>query len=186
MSRFKNLNKIYALALPAILYNVMEPVIGLADMAILAQVPENVVEIQGAVGLASGLMALLIWSLSQVRTAVSALVSRYFGQKNLDAIKSLVPQALMVSFLIGLISYIITNLFFDAILMFLYDRTAPMVLDYCREYYQIRSIGLAFIITTMCLFGIFRGYQNTSYAMVVGLSGGVSNCLLYTSDAADD
>lgn len=178
MKLLANLNKVYALAIPAILYNVMEPVIGLADMAILAQVPENVVETQGAVGLASGLMALLIWSLSQVRTAVSVLVSRYYGQKNLAAIKSLIPQALLVSFLIGLISYVITNLFFDTILMFLYDKTSPIVLDYCREYYQIRSVGLAFIITTMCLFGIFRGYQNTSYAMVVGLSGGVSNIFL--------
>ena len=153
----------------------MEPLIGLADMAILAQLPEDVIPIQAAVGLASGLMSLLIWSLSQIRTAISALVSRYYGQNNLEEIKTLVPQALILSFLIGLSSWLITNLFFDEVLLFLYDKTSPKVLDYCREYYQIRSLGLAFIITTMCVFGVFRGYQNTSWAMAVGLTGGIVN-----------
>ena len=156
----------------------MEPVIGLADMAILAKLPNDVVPIQAAVGLASGLMSLLIWSLSQVRTAVSALVSRYFGQNNIQDIKSLIPQALVLSFIIGALSYVLTNLFFDAILHFLYDKTSPEVLRYCKEYYQIRSIGLAFIISTTCIFGIFRGYQNTSWAMMVGLSGGILNIIL--------
>ena len=156
----------------------MEPVIGLADMAILAKLPDNVVPIQAAVGLASGLMSLLIWSLSQVRTSVSALVSRYFGQNDVESIKSLIPQALLLSFIIGLVSYILTNLFFNSILMFLYDKTSPAVLNYCREYYQIRSIGLAFIISTTCIFGIFRGYQNTAWSMLVGLSGGIINIIL--------
>lgn len=175
MKSFKSLNSVYKLAIPAILYNVMEPVIGLADMAILAQMPNDVVPIQAAVGLASGLMALLIWSLSQIRTAVSALVSRYFGQNNIADIKLLIPQALLMSFIVGLLSYILTNAFFDSILMFLYDETSPEVMKYCTEYYQIRSVGLAFIITTTCVFGVFRGYQNTSWAMLVGLSGGVLN-----------
>lgn len=156
----------------------MEPVIGLADMSILSQVPNDVVEIQGAVGLASGLMSLLIWSLSQVRTAVSALVSRYFGQNDIESIKTLIPQALLLSFVIGLLSWAITNAFFNSILLFLYDKTSPEVLTYCREYYQIRSIGLAFIIFTTCVFGIFRGYQNTSWSMAVGLSGGITNIIL--------
>ena len=49
--------EIRSLAIPAILYNITEPLIGLADTAIIGQLENHSTIAQGGVGLAAGLIA---------------------------------------------------------------------------------------------------------------------------------
>ena len=97
MSFELNTKQINKLAIPAILYNITEPLIGLADTAIIGQMPEHATQAQGGVGLAVGLIMTLVWGLAQVRTAVSAIISKYLGMGKLNEIKSLIPQSLAFS-----------------------------------------------------------------------------------------
>ena len=71
--------EIRSLAIPAILYNITEPLIGLADTAIIGQIEDHSTIAQGGVGLASGLIATLIWGFAQMRTSLSTIISRQFG-----------------------------------------------------------------------------------------------------------
>ena len=102
----KQINK---LAIPAILYNITEPLIGLADTAIIGQMPEHATQAQGGVGLAVGLIMTLVWGLAQVRTAVSAIISKYLGMGKLNEIKSLIPQSLAFSLLLGGLFWLLTS-----------------------------------------------------------------------------
>ena len=52
---------------------------------------------QGGVGLAAGLFATLVWGFAQMRTALSAIISRHFGQNNLKPTFTLVPQTLALT-----------------------------------------------------------------------------------------
>ena len=105
----KQINK---LAIPAILYNITEPLIGLADTAIIGQMPEHATQAQGGVGLAVGLIMTLVWGLAQVRTAVSAIISKYLGMGKLNEIKSLIPQSLAFSLLLGGLFWFLTSFFY--------------------------------------------------------------------------
>ena len=96
----KEINK---LAIPAILFNITEPLISLADIAIIGQIPESATEAQGGVGLAAGLIATLVWGFAQMRTSLSAIISRHFGSNQLNKIKTLVPQTFLLTIVIGII-----------------------------------------------------------------------------------
>ena len=173
-----SLKEISKLALPAILFNVVEPLIGMTDMAIIGRMPEMASEAQGGVGLAAGLISLLIWSLAQLRTAVSAIVSQYLGKNKIEYIQSLVPIALFASFALGLIAWLLTTHFYLPISNFLYQQTAEPILNQAQAYYHIRAMGLPLSLFIACVFGVFRGLQNTRWAMIIGLSGGCINLIL--------
>ena len=100
MITLKEINK---LAIPAVLFNITEPLIGLADIAIIGQMDEGVIQAQGGVGLAAGLIATLIWGLAQMRTSLSAIISRHFGQGDLKPIYSLIAQTLLLIAIIGIL-----------------------------------------------------------------------------------
>lgn len=175
MPSLKEINK---LALPAILYNIAEPLLGLVDTAVIGQMPGDTVAAQAGIGLAAGLVSTLVWGLAQIRTAVSSLVSQYLGKNELEKIKSLVPQSLYFSVLVGIIFWALTAAFFLPIANFLFQEDSTKVLGFADDYYQIRAMGLPFSLLIAGFFGVFRGYQNTSYAMYTALIGGVTNILL--------
>jgi len=171
----KQINK---LAIPAILYNITEPLIGLADTAIIGQMPEHATEAQGGVGLAVGLIMTLVWGLAQVRTAVSALISKYLGMNKLNDIKSLIPQSLVFSLLLGGLFWFLTSFFYGDISSFLFQEENERISGFSSDYYQIRAIGLPLSLFIAGVFGVFRGYQNTSWAMVISFVGGTANIVM--------
>lgn len=175
MPSIKEINK---LALPAILYNVAEPLIGLVDTAVIGQMPNDSVEAQAGIGLAAGIISTLVWGLAQIRTAVSSLISQYLGKGAIDSIKSLVPQSLYFSAFVGVFFWIITSYFYMPIVQFLSIEDSSKVLGYSNDYYQIRAMGLPFSLIIAGMFGVFRGFQNTSYAMYTALIGGAANVVL--------
>ena len=170
--------EINRLAIPAILFNITEPLIGLADIAIIGQLQNDVIPAQGGVGLAAGLFATLVWGFAQMRTALSAIISRHFGQNNLSPIFSLVPQTLALTLLIGIVIACITAGFYNNIANFIYGQISASTYMYSESYYLIRSIGLPLSLGIALFFGIFRGIQNTTWAMYICLIGGSLNIAL--------
>lgn len=166
------------MAIPAILYNIADPLIGLVDTAVIGQMTKDTVEAQAGIGLSAGLIATLIWGLAQIRTAVSSLVSQYLGKNALSKVSSLIPQSLYFSALVGVFFGIITAYFFVPISHFLFEEDSPKVIGYANEYYQIRAIGLPLSLLIASFFGIFRGFQNTRFAMYAAFLGAGINILL--------
>lgn len=173
-----DLKEINKLAIPAILYNITEPLIGLVDTAVIGQMEGDVTSAQAGIGLAAGLISTLVWGLAQIRTAVSALVSQYLGKNKLDQIASLIPQSLIFSALVGVVFWLVTALYFIPIADFLFINKSPDILKDADVYYQIRAIGLPFSLLVAGLFGVFRGYQNTRFAMYAAFIGGGVNVIL--------
>ena len=170
--------EINRLAIPAILFNITEPLIGLADIAIIGQLENDVIPAQGGVGLAAGLIATLVWGFAQMRTALSAIISRHFGQKDLTPTFSLIPQTILLTFIIGIVIALITGLFYENIAHFIYGQMSDKTYWFSSSYFKIRIIGLPLSLGIALFFGIFRGIQNTSWAMYISLIGGVTNILL--------
>jgi putative MATE family efflux protein len=172
------LSDINKLAIPAILYNITEPLIGLVDLAIIGKMAENSTEATGGVGLAVGLISTLVWGLAQVRTAISAQVGKYLGMEQLDKIKSLIPQSLILSILLGILFWALSVFYYQPISTFLFNDTNELTLNFSLDYYKIRAVGLPLSLFIAGIFGVFRGYQNTSWAMIISLIGGAINLIL--------
>lgn len=173
-----NKKEINSLAIPAILYNITEPLIGLVDTAIIGQIGEDSTIAQGGVGLAAGLIATLVWGFAQMRTSLSAIISRQFGANKIEIIKSLVPQTLLLTFFTGLILSILLITNYNYLAKLVYGEINTNTFNYSKEYFIIRSYGLPLSLSIALFFGVFRGFQNTSWAMYISLLGGFSNIVL--------
>lgn len=173
-----NKKEINSLAIPAILYNITEPLIGLVDTAIIGQIGEDSTIAQGGVGLAAGLITTLVWGFAQMRTSLSAIISRQFGANKIEIIKSLVPQTLLLTFFTGLILSILLITNYNYLANLVYGEINTNTFNYSKEYFIIRSYGLPLSLSIALFFGVFRGFQNTSWAMYISLLGGFSNIVL--------
>jgi len=166
----KDINKI---AIPAIIAGIAEPLISLTDIAIIGNVKINPVEALAAVGLVGSFLSAIIWILAQTKTAISALVSQHLGAKRLHAVKTLVPQTIALNFLLSLLIYAVTALLAEYI--FRLYQADGLILSYAKSYYRIRALGFPLTLVTFAIFGVFRGLQNTAWAMRCSLTGGAVN-----------
>lgn len=170
---FRNINKI---AIPAIIAGIAEPLISLTDIAVIGNVNENSIEALAAAGIVGSFLSAIIWIVAQTKTAISAIVSQHLGASRLHAVKTLIPQAIFFNFLFSLVIYGLTAFFAKAI--FSAYNAEGLILQYSEDYYQIRALGYPLTLVTFAIFGVFRGLQNTLWAMKCSLTGAVVNVAL--------
>ena len=161
------------LAVPAIIAGIAEPLIALVDTAFVGRLGTADL---AAVGIGSSFFLLVVWVLAQTRSAVLAVVARYYGAQRLDEVKDLVPIAIWMNFLLGLGFFAITSTFAEPIFR-LYNAEGE-VLAKAVEYYRIRAIGHPVVLATFALTGAFRGIQNLSWSMWLSLLGAAVNLVL--------
>ena len=161
------------LAVPAIIAGIAEPVISLVDTAFVGRLGTADL---AAVGIASSFFLLVVWVLAQTRSAVLAVVARYYGQDRLDAIGGLVPIAIWMNFGLGLIFLALTHTFAEPIFR-MYNAEGE-VLTKAVEYFKVRSIGFPVVLATFAVTGVFRGIQNMSWSMWTSLLGAAVNLVL--------
>lgn len=170
---FKDINK---LAIPAIFAGVSESLISLTDIAIVGNVKEHSVEALAAVGLVGSFLSAIIWVVAQTKTSISATVSQHLGANRLFAVKTLIPQAILFNLLLSLFLFCITTVFVHEI--FVAYNAEGLILSYAKDYYLIRAWGFPLTLITFALYGVFRGLQNTVWAMKCSLVGAFLNVVL--------
>lgn len=170
---FKNINRI---AIPAIIAGIAEPLISLTDIAVIGNVENNSVEALAAAGIVGSFLSAIIWIVAQTKTAISAIISQHLGANRLHAVKTLIPQAIYFNLIFSLIIYFTTAFFANTI--FSAYNAEGLILQYSAEYYQIRALGYPLTLVTFAIFGVFRGLQNTLWAMKCSLTGAFVNVAL--------
>ena len=170
---FRAINR---LAIPAIIAGIAEPLISLTDIAVIGNVDQDPVAALAAAGIVGSFLSAIIWIVAQTKTAISALVSQHLGANRLHAVKTLVPQAILFNLLLSLVIFVCTAHFAQEI--FQAYNAQGLVLNYATVYYKIRAIGYPLTLVTFALFGVFRGLQNTVWAMRCSLTGAAVNILL--------
>ncbi|MDT0294752.1 MATE family efflux transporter [Mesonia ostreae] len=167
---FKEINKI---AIPAIIAGIAEPLISLTDIAVIGNVKHHSIEALAAAGIVGSFLSAIIWIVAQTKTAISAIISQHLGANRLHAVKTLIPQAILFNLLLSFIIYGLTAFFAEAI--FSAYNADGLILQYTQDYYTIRALGYPLTLVTFAIFGIFRGLQNTLWAMKCSLAGAVVN-----------
>ena len=175
---------IWKLALPAMLGGIVEPVLSLTDLAVVGNIGtdgfsghhENLSAV-AAVGIAGSLISALVWIFAQMKSAISAVVSQAYGSMRMRVMASLIPQMIYFNAIVGILAMLTT--FFTSAWVFehLLSATGP-VLEDATAYFNIRVLGFPLTLITFSVFGVFRGVQNTWWAMVISIVGGSINILL--------
>ncbi len=158
------------LAIPAIIAGIAEPVISLVDTAFVGSLGTADL---AAVGIASSFFLMVVWTLAQTRSAVLAVVARFYGRGRLDNVKDLVPIAIWMNFVLGFAFFALTNYFAEGIFR-LYNADGE-ILTKAVEYYHVRSFGHPLVLATFAMTGAFRGIQNLSWSMWISIVGALVN-----------
>ena len=169
----KNINK---LAIPALISGVSEPILSITDTAIVGNIDLNATESLAAVGIVGVFLSMLIWVLGQTRSALSSIISQYLGANELDAVKNLPAQAILLITSFSIVIILCTYPFAEQI--FKMYNASGLILDYSVVYYKIRVFGFPFTLFTIAVFGAFRGLQNTFYPMIIAIIGASANIIL--------
>jgi len=170
---YKHINK---LAIPALIAGIAEPLLSITDTAIIGNIDENATESLAAVGIVGAFISMLVWVFGQIRSAISSIVSQYYGANKLDDIKTLPAQAVFIILCGSLLVLAISYPFASAI--FKFYNASDLVLEYCISYFKIRIFGFPFSLFVFAIFGIFRGLQNTFYPMIIAIFGASLNIVL--------
>lgn len=158
------------LAVPAIISGIAEPVISLVDTAFVGRLGTADL---AAVGIASSFFLLVVWVLAQTRSAVLAVVARYYGEGRVESVTGLVPIAIWMNFGLGFLFFALTNAFAETI--FRAYNAEGEILAKAVEYYHIRSYGHPIVLATFALTGAFRGIQNLKWGMWISIVGALVN-----------
>lgn len=168
--------EINVLAIPAIFSGISESIISLTDIAIIGNIKEHNVEALAAAGLVGSFLSAIIWVVAQTKTSISAIVSQHLGANRIYAVKTLVPQAITFNFILSIFILISTTLFANSI--FKAYNAEGLILEYAESYYRIRALGFPLTLITFAIYGVFRGLQNTLWAMKCSIVGALLNVVL--------
>lgn len=176
MNSLLNRRSINRLAVPALLAGITEPFLSITDTAIVGHIEYDGVESLAAAGIVGSFLSMLVWILGQTSSALSAVISQYYGAEKLDAIKPLPGQTILVNVMVGVLLLLISLPFSSEIFTLL--NASGKIMELCLSYYSIRVWGFPLTLFVFGVMGVFQGLQNTSWPMLIALTGGVLNVVL--------
>ncbi|ESU31813.1 multidrug transporter MatE [Bacillus sp. 17376] len=153
---------ILALAVPAMIENILQTVVGFVDTLFVAKIGLNEVT---AVGVANAIMAVYIAIFMAVGVGTSSLIARSIGAGDMDKAKSIARQSTFISVIIGLLFGLIT-LFFSEPLLRLMGAESEVLAD-AVTYFQIVAVPSIFIALMFTFGSILRAAGDTKTPMKV-------------------
>jgi len=158
----KKINTIIALAVPAMIENILQTVVGFVDILFVSKLGLNEVT---AVGVANTVLAVYIAVFMAIGVGSSSLIARNVGSGDLERAKSIARQSTIISAIFGLLFGIVT-LFFNEPLLQLMGAKSSVLKD-AAIYFKIVAIPSVFI-SLMFIFGsILRAAGDTKTPMKI-------------------
>lgn len=155
---------ILILAIPAMIENILQTVVGFVDTLFVAKL--GLVEVT-AVGIANAVLAVYIAIFMALGVGTSSLIARNIGAGNMEKAKAVAKQSTFIAIIVGLFFGLIT-LFFSEFLLNLMGAESRVISE-AAVYLRIVGIPSVFI-SLMIIFGsILRAAGNTRAPMTVAL-----------------
>ncbi len=174
MNKNASSRDINRLAIPSIITGLAEPIVTITDTAVVSKINH---ESMSAVGLSGLFFMVIVWLLSAMKGAIASIIGVHYGKGTQHKTFGLISQALVILIGLGIAISLITASTSTYIFSAIYEAKGEILIN-CEEYYSIRCIGLPFMLGTYLIFGVFKGFQNTSWAMLVTLIGAGINIIL--------
>lgn len=154
---------ILALAVPAMIENSLQMLVGFVDTLFVSKISLNAVT---AVGIANTVLAIYIAIFMAIGVGTSSLIARAIGSRNINKAKDIANKSTILSIIVGLILGIVSILFSKQLLMIM--GANKEVLNQATLYFQIVSIPSIFISLMFSLSSILRGAGDTKSPMKIG------------------
>lgn len=158
----QKLSVIIALAVPAMIENILQTIVGFVDTLFVAKLGLNEVT---AVGVANAVLAVYIAIFMAIGVGTSSLIARSIGAGDISKAKAIARQSTIISFILGLLFGLITLIFSEPLLR-LMGAESKLLAD-AVTYFQIVAIPSIFILLMFTFGSILRASGDTKTPMKV-------------------
>jgi MATE family multidrug resistance protein len=166
--------KVLAIAVPIMLSNVSQPLIGVVDTAVIGRLPEPYYI--GAVAIASLIFSFLYWGFGFLRLGTSGLTAQAFGANDQSEVAAVLGRALMVAVGCGLLVIVLGPLI-EGLAFRLIEGSAE-VEENAALYFRIRIWSAPFALVNFVLLGWFIGQGRARMALGLQLFLNLTNMAL--------
>jgi len=164
---------ILSLAIPAVIDNFFQTILGFVDTYFVAQIGLEEVT---AVGIANTLLAVYIAIFMSLGVSVNVYVAKYIGAGNKEKSKEIASQSILLAVIIGIIFGFITMAFAEPLLKMM--GLQGDVLQKGVIYLRIVGIPSLLMSLMFSMNSILRGLKDTKNPMIVSIIINLLNILL--------
>jgi putative MATE family efflux protein len=165
--------RILALAVPAVVTLIADPLMGLVDTAVVGRL--GAAEL-GALGLAVSLLSAVSWIFNFLVFGTTSTVARAVGAGDLEAAGRRVSHAVQVALVLGVV--VGTALFVAAPQLVRAVGAVDELIDPAVTYLQVRAIGVPLLLLAYVGHGAFRGVSDTRTPLGIVVLANVVNAVL--------
>ena len=162
---------ILKIAVPAILSNVIVPLLGLVDLTIAGHIGDAVTI--GAVSVGATMFSLSDWNFGFLRMGTSGLTAQAYGARDRRQMSVMLFRSVALALLLGIAIVALQS----PIRWLLLAAISPSeaVHTHASQYFSIIIWGAPATLATMSLTGWFIGMQNSTYPLAVSMVVNVVN-----------
>ena len=165
--------RIFAIAVPAIVANIVVPLLGLLDLAIAGHI--GATAMIGAVAVGATMFNLTYWNFGFLRMGTSGMTAQAFGRNDRMDCASLFVRSSIVATAIGM-AIVVLQVPLRELLLWAIEPSSNVRVLVVR-YFGICVWGAPALLATMSISGWFVGMQNSVYQMIVSISVNVTNII---------
>lgn len=165
--------RIFAIAVPAIVANIVVPLLGLLDLAIAGHI--GATAMIGAVAVGATMFNLTYWNFGFLRMGTSGMTAQAFGRNDRMDCASLFVRSSIVATAIGM-AIVVLQVPLRELLLWTIEPSSNVRVLVVR-YFGICVWGAPALLATMSISGWFVGMQNSVYQMIVSISVNVTNII---------
>ena len=165
--------RIFAIAVPAIVANIVVPLLGLLDLAIAGHI--GATAMIGAVAVGATMFNLTYWNFGFLRMGTSGMTAQAFGRNDRMDCASLFVRTSIVATAIGM-TIVVLQVPLRELLLWAIEPSSNVRVLVVR-YFCICVWGAPALLATMSISGWFVGMQNSVYQMIVSISVNVANII---------
>jgi multidrug resistance protein, MATE family len=165
---------VLTIAVPIMLSNVTEPLIGVVNTAVIGQLPEAYYI--GAISIGSLIFSFLFWGFGFLRLSTGGLSAQAVGAGDPAEVTAVLWRAMAIAVTVGLClilaSPVIEKISFDLM------GGSPEMRAQGEIYFRYRILSAPFALTNFCILGWFIGQGRAAIAFVVQIFLNVVNMAL--------
>jgi len=169
----RNIMTIMALAIPAIIENILQVLIGTIDTYFVGKIGTEAI---AGVGVTNLIMNIYISFFLALGVGTTAIVSRSIGANNIENANNAVKQSIILSLGIGTVSGIINLIFAKEILLLL--GAEERIIQYALPYFLSVAVPSVFLCLMTVLSSCLRGAGDTKTPMKIAVISNIINIVL--------
>jgi MATE family multidrug resistance protein len=165
---------VLAIAVPIMLSNVTEPLIGVVNTAVVGQLPDPYYI--GAIAIGALIFSFIFWGFSFLRLATGGMSAQAKGAGDTAELTAVLLRALVIAGVIGIV-LILTSPLLEKLSLDLIGGSQE-VRHHAETYFRWRTLSAPFALANFCFMGWFIGQGRATVAFLVQVFLNVVNMSL--------